>query len=309
MRATLIVHTNSMTYVRRLVEFLHDALSVQFGDAEVEVVNDIAEAKAEAPLVLVIGEGFGRFTRRPGTRYVYINLSVVAGLGNPLATSRQGWRQLRYKRRLLDAKLDLFDAMLDYYPPQTRLVARRLAKPVYGFLPAVVPHAAPPALMVDRPYDICFIGTMTPRRTAVLDALRTRGLTLSPTSGVDLEEAAGNARLVLNVHMNRSNHLEIPRVVGALSAGSAVLSERSHGLDEVLGGSGVIEVPLRAVVSRAAALVADEGGLQQRAASSSRWYRDVYLPRARSLLAQSLASICEGHGPAAQDGALAHAGR
>jgi hypothetical protein len=291
--ACLVIRRASVPYIRRVAEALRDDLSSHFGPATTMVICDEIDEAAigDAGTVFLVGEEFGPFLRRAGCRYVYVNFSVVAVLGNPLAMSVEGWRRIRWKQRLLARHATLCDAVLDYYPAQTRVLRRILPRPVHGFLP----HVGAPAMAALRPpdqraHDVCFVGGITPRRQAVLDSLVARGLSFTPARG-ELEDLAADARVTLNIHMQRSNHFEIPRVVGAMAAGSVVVTETSHGIGDVVPEALVCVARYGRLAGALAALVQDPGRLAALQGRALDWYAQVHVPRCRTLLRESLDAV------------------
>jgi hypothetical protein len=294
MSCHIAVHARSLPFIRRNVDFLLAELARAHGGAElVPVATSLDEAEIPAPaIVYVIGEGLPPFTRHPGHYYVYVNFSVVAVIGNPLALSPRGARLILKKRRMLAEKLPLCDVILDYYPAQTRVLARRLSTPVLGFLPCSTRPEAVDLPMAAREFDLCFVGAISPRRARVLAAARAAGLSLSPHDGADLEDLTARSRLTLNLHMQASNHLEIPRIVGALSTATPVVTERSHGLAEIFDGeeAAVREARIGGLVPLAERLLADAAGLEEMRDAARRGY-DAYHGRASAMLAAAAAEI------------------
>ncbi|WP_172300029.1 glycosyltransferase [Pseudoruegeria sp. HB172150] len=290
----LIAHEGSLPYIRSVTRFLHDTLSDQLGDVTfATAARTIDEVATAAPAtVFIIGERLDPFTRRPGHGYVYFNFSVVARLGSPFATSLKGLKQIRGKQKLLRAKLPLIDAVLDYYPAQTPRLARQLPVPTAGFLPCSEPQPQP----LTRTYDIAFVGGLNPRRQQVLDALTARGISLSPTSGADLETLTAQSRLALNVHTHRTNHLEIPRIIGALSTGTPVITEPSYGLKHLFDTPAVIEADLPDIPATAAALLADPGRLAALSAEAAAHFT-AYHRRATDSLSAALAQLQRASAP------------
>lgn len=286
--ATLIVQDFSFDFVASFVHYLHNFLR-RHADPEASLIRcaEIDDAQHPAGLVFLIGENFKPFRRRRGCTYFYINLSVVAPLGSLFAASLRGHRQVFRKHRLLTAKLPHCDALLDFYPPQTQRLKRKLDLPVFDFDYAVEPHAGKHNTAVD--HDVCFVGGLTPRRERILSALRAKGIRMSPHAGAPIEALAAASRCCLNIHMERSNHLEIPRLVAALSSGCPVISEKSFGLAEFVDGEFVIERPLSRLVSAVEELLADPPRMAALGAEAAAWYSDSYLPRAN----RRWAEICE----------------
>lgn len=262
-----------------LVEALQDAFEHECRMVACSSV-DSAEI-GDAELIFVIGENLVRFKRLPGRRYIYLNFSVVTILGSPFQCSIKGIQLIRYKNQLLRKKLDLFDAMLDYYPPQTRHLVQTLNIPVIGFVPWV-PPVSPQNLtaFTDRSYDVCFVGGISARRKRVLEKLRAAGCVLSPSSDVDAEDVASRSRCTLNIHNQRSNHFEIPRVMGAIAV-SPLITEDSYGIHEILPQGLIRVVPYRSLVDQALAILADPRSLEESCELARRWYCEIGAPHFR----------------------------
>jgi hypothetical protein len=294
MRPMLFVRTGSMPYVRRLITSFHQTLCAHYGAETALVLGDAVDAAplGDADTVLVVGEALGRFTRKPGRRYIYLNFSVVSYLGNPLNMTLNGLRLIQQKRRLLNAKLDLFDAVLDYYPAQTIHLKRHLSLPVFGFLPTIAPPARSSLRLDARKYDVCFVGSGSPRRDQLADVLRRRGVTLTPQSGMDLEDFAAQSRCTLNVHLQRSNHLELPRILGAMSAGSPVITEKSYAIEDVIPATTLAAIGnYGSLATLTADALKDMSALQQKADMTDSWYRTSYMPRAETMLIDTLNEV------------------
>ncbi|MDJ1006309.1 MAG: hypothetical protein QNJ13_00665 [Paracoccaceae bacterium] len=291
-RTTLIVHDFSQAYVGNFVRYLHQALR-RHADPEAELVfcKSVDDAAHGPGLVFIIGEKFPPFRRRPGCVYAYLNLSVVSRLGSPLAASVKGHRLILQKRQLLNAKLDLVDVVLDYYAPQTEVLSRQLPVPVMGFDYAVDPSRTGGRREVL--YDVCFVGGLSERRQTVLDGIAARGFTLSPSSGAPIESIAAASACCLNVHVHRSNHLEIPRIVAALANGCPVVTETSHGIAGLGAGEFVTERPLAALAGEVERRLGDREALADLGLRSVAWYRDSYLPRAEARWREICRSLAE----------------
>ena len=92
--------------------------------------------------------------------------------------------------------------------------------------PDVPPSQAPP-----KPVSVLMIATPNPHRTAIVDALRARGVdVLWPAVGVagaEKERLLRTARILLNVHYFGEGLLEAVRLFHAVSIGVACVSEDS----------------------------------------------------------------------------------
>ena len=287
----LVIHERSVPFVGGTIAFLDAVMRDRYPRyAQIRVANSVDEAQVEGPAVIfMIGERLGTFTKRPDCFYVHMNFSVVAMIGSPFAMSLKGAQHIWKKRALLESKVRVSDAVLDFYPAQTNTLSRRLSCPVLGFMPYSETSEVPALPLADRPWDVCFVGSLSPRRERVLEEVCARGLTLSPASGADIESIAAQSRTTLNVHFHASNHLEIPRIIGSLSAATPVVTERSYGLKDILDG-GIISCRARRLASLTEALVANPARLNElsEAARSAHWR---YKNRAHDLLHTSLDEI------------------
>jgi hypothetical protein len=93
-----------------------------------------------------------------------------------------------------------------------------------------------------------------------------------------------------NKHLQRSNHLEIPRVMGALSA-SPLITEDSYGLHELVSERVVRAVPYRKLDSKILAILADSERLEKIADLSRRWYCEVGAPRFKEIFISAVREI------------------
>lgn len=276
--ASLVVHDFSYGFVRRFVDHLHGLIRRHLDpQSELFICSEVDAAAYPDGLVFMIGENLPAFRRRPGCVYAYLNFSVVTLLGSPFAASLGGHRQVLRKRRMFSGKLPLIDMLLDYYPPQTARLETALSLPVMGFDVAVAPSQ--PDRTAPSEYDVCFVGSMTPRRRRVLDDIKAKGIRLSPSQGAPIEEVAARSDLCLNIHTERSNHLEVPRFVAALSTGCPMVSETSFGIDALGAGDFVIERPLPSLADAVLESLQDRPRLQALQTQSLNWYRTQYLPR------------------------------
>lgn len=258
-----------------------------------KLVARVEDIPAEpGSVVFVIGENLKRFERKKNVAYVFLNFSVVSILGNPFALSLSGLHLIRRKQRLLREKLELFDIILDFYPAQTRYLQTKLLTPVLGFLPCVDPKHIP-VPHGDQRYDVAFVGGASRRRQRVLEAIQRQGFTISPNKNVVLEEVASKSSICINIHMQRSSHLEIPRIVGSLAAGCPVITELSHGANEVFPTDVLRSASARKIPGTVAALLRNPTALGELRARSSAWYRSEFLPSASQLWSETIQQIKE----------------
>ena len=280
-RAALIIQNFSYDYVRNVAEYIHKQLKKHIDpDALFLPCDQIDEAEyPDGTFVFLIGEQFRSFKRRPECRYIYFNFSVVAVLGNPFGASFAGLKAIGRKRRLLNAKLPLIDMVLDFYPPQTNVLQRKLPCPVLGFDVAISPLESP-VPMSERVYDVCFVGGQSTRRRAVCDAILAQGMMLSPASGVIIEEIAAQSRCCLNVHAVRSHHYEAPRIIAALSTGTPIVSEHTFGLGELADQEFVVQEGTSKLSLAIMALLSNPDRSEKLGIAAYEWYTSHYLPNA-----------------------------
>ena len=289
-KSYLVVRDKSLPYIGNIVKFITETSRSIFYDCEIVITSAVDSMDYEdRSIVMVIGEGFPDFKTNKKCKYFYFNFSVVCLLGNIFMNSYSGINQIRNKYDLLKRKLHSFDAIFDYYPPQTRKLSKTLPVNVFSFLPASIPSTFPHNLpMNEREFDVCFVGGMTTRRTAVANHLMAAGLKLSPSSGEDIESIAVKSRCTLNVHLQRSNHLEIPRVMGALMAGSPVVSEKSYQMTEIFPEALALECTYSNIIESTINMLSDIEKLKDLSEKSFSWYRKVYFPYAQQLLRSNL---------------------
>lgn len=231
----LVVHKVSYNYIKHIADYI----SIQIhkntcGTFQTIISQNIDQHEFDVnSVVFIIGDPFKSFTRRVSVKYIFINFSVVAILGNPFNFSFSAYKTIIKKSNLLRSKLSNFDHVLDYWPEQTIALKKKYNEyniPVSCFPVGINVFPNSPSFR-ERKYDICFVGALTPRRNKILETLRKNGFILSPAEGMHLEDAAIQSKIVINIHGHRSNHLEIPRILGAMATKSLVLTEHSYGMD------------------------------------------------------------------------------
>ena len=121
----------------------------------------------------------------------------------------------------------------DYSQANVEALARRgiAARHVpVGYVPELT-RIAPAA---HKDIDVLFVGSIVPRRLAVLQALHERGANVIPAFGVygaERDHLIARAKVVLNVHMYDAKVFEIVRVSYLLANRCFVVSERGADLD------------------------------------------------------------------------------
>jgi hypothetical protein len=115
--------------------------------------------------------------------------------------------------------------------------------------------------------DVLFVGSLPPRRKAVLDQMGALGLRVAAVFGLygqERDKAISRAKLMLNVHMYDAKILEIVRISYLLANHCAVLSEHSSDLteDNALAG-GVAFAGYHHLAERARELIDNPAELSQ----------------------------------------------
>jgi hypothetical protein len=112
----------------------------------------------------------------------------------------------------------------------------------------------------NKPIDVLFLGSITPRRYTVLQTLATK-LNISVlnfgTFGPERDSACARAKVILNIHAyENQDQFEILRVLPLAANGHLVLSEKSSGVPEPLQQS-VVFSPLSIMLEVLTSLLKD----------------------------------------------------
>ncbi|MES2535164.1 MAG: glycosyltransferase [Pseudomonadota bacterium] len=278
-KSYLLIHPVSYCYVKSSANYIYEKLQ-EFSPGEVECIfcEDIELAPVNpGSIVYVIGDPFKPFTRRKERFYVFMNFSLIYFLGNPLHCSWSAYKWIREKRSAFDSKIACYDYILDYYASQVPVMREKTNIPVAAFPTGVERPAADSKLSrPDRKYDVCIVGTPSPRRLRMISKLRKKGFSLSPVDGVVFESIAAESRIVLNMHLHRSNHLELPRIVGALVSGAALVTEHCWGLDDYLPPDMYVAASEDRLADAVEELITDQARLDSLSARAGKWMENVY---------------------------------
>ncbi|MEM7717665.1 MAG: hypothetical protein AAF222_00545 [Pseudomonadota bacterium] len=288
-QAALVIHTFSHPFIKNVASFVHAMLRDTIDpEAKLLICDSVDDAQcSENTTIFLIGENFPLFQRRPDCRYVYLNFSVVSVLGSAWETGLQARRAILSKSRMLAKRLPLYDVVLDYYPPQTQVLQKKLNLPVLGFAVASPPNPKY-TQMQDRAYDVCFVGNLSKRRQTVCEAIENLGFSLSPSTDIVIEDAAAQSRLCLNVHSVKSHHFETPRFVAAFSSGTPVVSEPSFAADMIIDRCHLLEEACSNIPARIQNLLSDQDQLDELGEAVHRWYTNTYFPNAQDSWRQTI---------------------
>lgn len=122
-------------------------------------------------------------------------------------------------------------AVVDYDADNVPAYARDLdAVPVVPILHAPYLEAGAALPLAQRPIELLFIGSMNPRRRALIDRIEAQGVQVAMFDaalyGAERDHFIVQARAVLNLHFYESSRFEQVRVSHCLSLGTPVISER-----------------------------------------------------------------------------------
>ncbi len=149
----------------------------------------------------------------------------------------------------------------DYSADNSAALRARLGRDVRHVPLGYVPQLSRIRKRADEDIDVLFFGSHAPRREAVLDALRARGLNVHHafgTYGGDRDALVARAKIVLNIHHYIPGAFEIVRIGYLLANRKAVVSELNADENpehDLVGG--FVGVPYEALADAAFALVHD----------------------------------------------------
>lgn len=229
----VVINSGSYRYVRNIADATVAVIEGAFSVPVTCYIRDrwSCDGFERGSLIFVIGEPFA-LERVEGCAILFLNFSVVTFLGRWWDFSLEAARIIRYKRRLLQAKLQACDYLLDYWATQTERLRRELNIPVATFPVCIGIEDGKRAFESDREFDVCIVGGRSSRRRRIIRRLRDKGLRLSPPNGVVIEDAAQRSTVMMNVHTVRCNQLELPRMFAAFASGSVLVTERSYSIEQ-----------------------------------------------------------------------------
>lgn len=126
-----------------------------------------------------------------------------------------------------------------------------------------------PDLPLTREVDVLLFGTPTPRRTALVAALREAGLSVDFVSGAfanELAPAIKRAKVVINAHFYETGLFPVTRILQPVAQGVPVVCEQSvHSDLNDWSQSGIVFAPYDELVQACARLVASADECASRA--------------------------------------------
>jgi len=274
----LLVHEVSYRYVTAMVDYIAAQLKKHsLLDTEIHFCKSVEDVSLEQnSLVYIIGDPFKKFTRTKSCKYVFLNFSVLYVLGNPFKCSFSAFKLIRKKWKIFEDKLECYDYVLDYWAEQTAVMQKKVSVPVKTFPVSVDVRQD---LSDPRKYDVCFVGGVTPRRAKILKKLQALGISVSPTEGVVFEDVAAESKIVLNLRARRSNHLELPRIVGAFATKAALITEHDPALEKFCPADIYVSAKYGDLVDQIQALLKNPGRLNDIASRAYSWMANSHAVR------------------------------
>ena len=280
-KCLLITNKFSYSYIRNSVKYTEEILrKYSRAGFQSHIVETVDEVIIEPDsITFIIGDPFPIFERKPDCYYVFINFSLLYQLGDPINASTKGLEWISRKRRSFMEKVHCFDEVMDFYPAQTRIMKKELSG-----LPVMV-RSFPVNVLVDekellpiekREFDVCIVGSMTNRRIDLCQRLAQQGMVLSPPTTFDISETIRHSRLVLNIHAYRCNTLEIPRVLEAMLAGTALLTEHCFEIEDTFASKYYFTAAYDELEERTQFLINNHRQLHSVSANAKLFVRNQY---------------------------------
>ena len=234
-RIYVVVHKNDARYLGSFPENTANLLrTLSAAEITCHHVESLEELQFQPGSVILASGNFIPRQKAENCLYVCFNWSVLFNLNARIISSWRAWRWIKERRRLLMKKAPYYHAVLDYYPSQTPRLAKLLSRYPINVMPFLVDMNGPEGrikAMRDRRWDICAVGSPSPRRMKAFADLERAGCSLSPMDTTRMDSILGDSKLTLNIHFERCDNLESPRLIPAFRLGSCVVTESCYGLD------------------------------------------------------------------------------
>lgn len=285
-------HSVSEKFIKRTLDALRDDIAYGAGFApEVLIVDQVDNHLFEAgSVVFIVGDYIPEFTKRSDCYYVFINFSIVEfmRLRKIFNSGARNW--ISKKKKAFSRKVDFYPMIVDFYRPQSRILAPKYKNNcrILGFLPTIATETEPD---IQKIYDVCVVGSGTPRRKRVYEKLKDLGAVLSPLESNDLDQVIKQSRFVLNVHAYDCDTAELPRILHALKSGVPLISEPCYEIDELIPKKCYAKAKFGDIAQIYKSLDAAYAKAQAMANKGLEHLNTVYEPRAKKQWASIFDSI------------------
>ena len=259
----LVVHKSSYCYITDTCAYIRATLAELCAAPVKLVITDRVDAVGYAAksIVWIIGDPFPRYQRQADCFYVFLNFSLLCNVTKRWWLGRSDRLWFEDKKRIFLQKLSNYDLVGDFYEPQSQMLKEEIESSrgirVVPFLTNVQPSPDVQLATVEQcKWDVCIVGSISPRRLRAYRRLEELGCQLSPVEG-DLAHAIANSKLTLNIHMHNCDHLEAPRIIQVLKMGRCLVTENCHHLDQMIPLSCYCMDRYANLVKRVSELLAD----------------------------------------------------
>ncbi len=292
----LIVHEISYQYVKSSIVYIANILNTEFTqNFSLEIVSTVEEVDvSDIAWVFVVGDPFDEFVRNEYSHYIFINFSLVYEFEGIVKTSIEAKEWIQKKHELFMKKLHCFDTVLDYFPIQTAIMQKELAAypvNVFSFPVNTVKQQEARIPILERLYDVCIVGSLSARRKEIHNLLESNDLYLSPVHTKKFPEIIRNSKVVINIHVQQSNNVELPRIIETLQMGSCLLTEKCLKLSDVISSECYCESNYADLLTNCLDLINNPMKIAQYERSSLSYMSEIYNPRSDEMWKTLIASI------------------
>jgi hypothetical protein len=291
-------HPSTARYAHKEADWIYSVLTNFFPTPPTRTQCgqiDIADLPADT-LLFVLGQETILRNPQDSVRVIFICLSAFYRARGLLSQSLDGIRLLRRRRnKVLTNILPYTNAIIDFYPRHAEVLRRKLNNKVlvHSFLLNSLSTGKSAIKFDKRRWDICIVGGRSKRREAVWKKLMALGLSLTPASSECLEESIINSRLVLNIHSEKYDNVEVPRIIAAIQNGVGVLSEPCYGLEDIVPMDLLNISGYKNIANSAVMLLGRPHALHEKSELAKRWFESEYQSLSRQTLINVLNSILE----------------
>ncbi len=256
----MAVHEKSYPIIPNIVKYLVTLIGkITHTKVESIILSDITQLKNQSnAIIFIIVDIFAHYEKRNNNYYVFINFSLLYNL-KPIRSDRRAREWIKTKRKAFLRKINCYDMVLNHYWMQAENLREEVKQykiPVHNFYTNTLVHKTGRTCDVNKtPWDIGFVGSLTPRRVKILNRLADYGLALSPHKGISVEEAVCKSEVVINIHALECAIAEIPRIIETLANGGCLITETSHGIEHYVPKHCYVESPYNELVYRAKQLL------------------------------------------------------
>tara|TARA_R110001599_G_scaffold263205_3_gene463810 strand:- start:340 stop:1245 length:906 start_codon:yes stop_codon:yes gene_type:complete len=280
LNAILIVHPKSFNYISTIVNEISTVLNLQYGRRFNQIISEDFSTIPEGYKgdIYIMSDLFPRFEKSDLCKYIFFNFSLLIKLGGSFDTSNKANRWIKSKKKLFLEKVDQYDYVLDYYPSQTKklkAITSSYSEAIFYNFPILIPPVPSQLMSKNKKYDFCVVGEDSKRRIKLYKKLQNRGFKLSPLESKNLGEIIRESKVVLNIHAEKCNTLEFPRIVEALANGAVVLTEKCFELDQYFPKNVIFSSSYRGFINNACELIGSEE-LNIHSQSIIRFYSEYY---------------------------------